>query len=134
MNDKKSIKLFRRFDLILIAALLIIGALLIFPSYLAGGGNDVLQAVARRDGNEIFRKNLSEITKEEELTIYDGDSVAAMVRASDGRICISQSECYDKRCVRAGWLSNRGESAACLPQRLIVSIESVSSDSDAITG
>ncbi|MDR0405483.1 MAG: NusG domain II-containing protein [Clostridiales bacterium] len=40
----------------------------------------------------------------------------------DGSICFAQSDCPDKICVHSGRLRHAGESAACLPNKLILKI------------
>jgi hypothetical protein len=42
----------------------------------------------------------------------------------DGSIYFKESDCPDKICIRSGKLSLPGESAACLPNRIIVKIVS----------
>lgn len=41
---------------------------------------------------------------------------------SDGKIRFEESDCPDKICIRTGWIGTVGESAACLPNRIIVKI------------
>ncbi|QNU65997.1 NusG domain II-containing protein [Ruminiclostridium herbifermentans] len=40
----------------------------------------------------------------------------------DGHICFEKSDCPDKICVRTGMLKNVGETAACLPNEIILKI------------
>lgn len=42
--------------------------------------------------------------------------------ASDGRIRFQESDCPDKICVKTGWLSKVGQTAACLPNEIILKI------------
>lgn len=46
---------------------------------------------------------------------------------TNGSICFERSDCPDKVCVNSGSLSKTGESAACLPNSLVLKI--VSEDS-----
>lgn len=41
---------------------------------------------------------------------------------SEGKICVSESNCSDKICVRSGWLSRSGESAVCVPNKAAVTV------------
>lgn len=41
---------------------------------------------------------------------------------SDGSICFEQSDCPDKICIHAGKLHTVGESAACLPNSIVMKI------------
>lgn len=45
-----------------------------------------------------------------------------VLQTENGRIRFYSSTCPDKICIRAGWLSRPGESAACLPNRVLVRI------------
>lgn len=41
---------------------------------------------------------------------------------SDGSICFEESDCPDKICIKAGRLRTVGQSAACLPNQIIIKI------------
>lgn len=41
---------------------------------------------------------------------------------SDGSICFEESNCPDKICIKAGRLKTVGQSAACLPNKIILKI------------
>jgi hypothetical protein len=57
---------------------------------------------------------------------------------SDGSICFEESNCRDKICVRSGKLNMVGETAACLPNQIILKIvrkdRSSSDDIDIVIG
>ncbi|MCX5790844.1 MAG: NusG domain II-containing protein, partial [Elusimicrobia bacterium] len=48
-------------------------------------------------------------------------------------VCISESNCPEKICVHAGWISRPGETIACLPNKLLVEIEGENQEYDAVT-
>lgn len=48
----------------------------------------------------------------------------------DGSICFEKSDCPDKVCVRTGRLSMVGETAACLPNQIILKIVSAGGSND----
>lgn len=56
----------------------------------------------------------------------------------DGSICFEESDCRDKICIRSGKLNMIGETAACLPNQIILKIvrsdESRSDDLDIVIG
>ncbi|WP_444658037.1 NusG domain II-containing protein [Caproiciproducens sp. R2] len=56
----------------------------------------------------------------------------------DGSICFEESNCPDKICIRAGRLHTIGESAACLPNGIVMKIvakdQRSSDDLDAVIG
>lgn len=48
----------------------------------------------------------------------------------DGSICFEESDCPDKICIHSGRLSHVGETAACLPNKIILKITSDGDKSD----
>lgn len=56
----------------------------------------------------------------------------------DGSICFQESDCRDKICVRSGKLNMIGQTAACLPNQIILKIvrndRNISDDNDIIIG
>ena len=56
----------------------------------------------------------------------------------DGNICFQESNCPDKVCIHAGKLHTVGESAACLPNSIVLKIvakdQRSSDDLDAVIG
>lgn len=57
---------------------------------------------------------------------------------ADGSICFEESDCRDKICIRSGRLRMVGETAVCLPNKLILKIvrndKRVSGDMDMVIG
>ena len=47
-----------------------------------------------------------------------------VVIISEGAVCVSEATCKNKVCMRHSSISHPGESIVCLPNRLVVSIES----------
>lgn len=47
----------------------------------------------------------------------------ATIVAEKNRICFLESDCPDKICVKTGWLSQPGEIAVCLPNKIIIKLE-----------
>lgn len=48
----------------------------------------------------------------------------------DSKICFENSNCMDKTCVKMGKLHLTGESAACLPNRILLKVVSVDEDNE----
>lgn len=44
------------------------------------------------------------------------------VAIHDHQICVKASDCPDKVCVNAGWLSAEGEQSVCMPNRVSIHI------------
>ena len=61
-------------------------------------------------------------TAEERIFSIPQDEHVVFHLYSDGSICFESSDCPDKVCVRSGRLSKVGESAACLPNQIILKI------------
>lgn len=60
-----------------------------------------------------------------------GESV---VEISAGRVRVVSSPCRDQICVLAGWISSAGQWAACLPNRVFVTVQGPIDDTpDAFT-
>ena len=127
MKNRKWIK---KADLILALLLLVIS----IPLILYKPANKSPVAVVSINGKEIQRIDLSKV--EEPYTIVLNCSPTAVLSVKPGAIRYSHAECHDKLCVNSGWLSEPGDTAACLPSRSVVCIEGekISSDKpDAIT-
>jgi hypothetical protein len=54
------------------------------------------------------------------------------LQVEDGKIRFVQSPCYTKQCVHQGWISQGGEVAACLPNKVSVQVLSADPRFDSI--
>ena len=109
-----------RGDGLLLAVLLILllGAYLLFGS--KGGGS--LYAEISIEG-ELYRRI--------ELTGHRGRESLALATArgqnvvvvEDEEIFVSEADCPDKICVRTGRLSKAGDTAACLPHKILIEVK-----------
>lgn len=107
--------------------ILITAALVLF---LLPGNSSVKRYEISVDGNIIYSGTLSEMTKEEILTLGNGIEISV---SKDG-IGFINSPCHGKDCIKAGLLNRPGERAACLPNKTVISIKNMkSSGTDAIT-
>jgi hypothetical protein len=76
----------------------------------------------------------TDLDKEKESrTISISGKYNEMIRVEKGRIRFDSSGCPDKLCVKAGWLSKKGDMAVCLRGSLIIKIEGQSDDVDGVT-
>jgi hypothetical protein len=121
-----------RFDLVVAGAVLLLTLLLSLLVY-RPAGTDAVTAVVSMDGEELMQIDLSKVT---EHTEYPVDSAYPLIIAVEpGRICVLESDCPGKDCVRVGWISQPGRSIVCLPNRLVVTLVSDEEISfDAVTG
>lgn len=119
---------FGDFIIIGCVVLLAAGALLLgMGSRLSGGG-----AVA-----EVWQNSkLVRIVKINEMTApvsfeLDG-AYHDRILAERGRIRFEEADCPDKVCVHTGWISQAGQSAACVPNRVLIKIVGKTSDEDVV--
>lgn len=125
--SKMNLKFLKKSDVFLIAALLIICAALLLPKYF-GKPDTALTAVVMVDGEVKDRIVLSEVTSDYEYTVPCTSPVKLHV-AEDG-VSFIYSECPDKVCIHTGKLTRAGDTAACVPNRVLVVLEGAK-DSDA---
>ncbi len=52
----------------------------------------------------------------------DGRAGPSILKVENGRVRFISSPCRNQVCVHGGWLSHSGEAAACLPNRVSISL------------
>lgn len=119
------IKLFRKGDIAVIAAIIV--AALIF-AYMSISGGENLQAVITVDGEVIETIDLSSV--KEKITIIPDTQPEIVIVAENGEIRFESAECEDKLCVNTGSLKKGGDTAVCLPAKTVITVEG--SDVDAV--
>ncbi|NCC87108.1 MAG: NusG domain II-containing protein [Clostridia bacterium] len=113
---------FKKADIILVVSIAIICLILFLPNFFAKNSSPV--AVVYKNGKEIQRIKLNSVLESYELDLDTQPSVILLVEK--GRICYKSSECHDKLCVKCGWLTKAGDTAACLPSKTLIVIEGIS--------
>lgn len=109
-------KLFKTKDIIVIVAVLLLSALLFLPNLF---GNNKLIAEIYLNGEIIKTIDLNSV--EDSYTLSPTDKTRITVKK--GAICFSEAECRDKLCVNSGWLTAKGQTAACLPEKTVIVIK-----------
>lgn len=109
-------KLFGRTDLIIVISVLAVSLLLFIPSLFK---NDSLTAQIIVDGEVTEEINLDSVEKDYTFSPKDGTEITV----KNGEIGFSSACCKDKLCIKSGWLSAKGQTAACLPERVVVTIK-----------
>ena len=109
-SDKK-----RVIDLILIAALLLIAAVLYLV--IGAGKTPGAYAVVRVRGEELARYPLSENGS---FALNGGSNTLVI---EDGIAWLSYADCPDKLCMKQGKVHYNGQCLTCLPNKLTVTIE-----------
>lgn len=121
-------KLFKRTDFIIILAVLLAAALISIPKILK---SDRLTAEIYVDGKLSETVDLSAVEKE--YKIKPKAVPAVEITVNKGEIYFSHAECRDKLCVKSGKLTSGGETAACLPARVVISVKSDKTKNDVMT-
>ncbi|NMB33841.1 MAG: NusG domain II-containing protein [Clostridium sp.] len=78
-------------------------------------------AIIMQDGKKIENIILDAVDEPREI-ILDG-KYSNTILVEKGRIRFKESNCPDKICVNAGWLSKRGDTAVCMPNKAVIVIE-----------
>ncbi|MBQ7295594.1 MAG: NusG domain II-containing protein [Clostridia bacterium] len=116
--DKEIKKGITRGDVILVAAVLLLSAILFIMSF--SGERETLRAEIYLSGEKVQEILLSDIT--ESYTIKIGE--CELLIEKNGVTFIS-SECSDKLCIKKGKLTRKGDAMACVPEKVVVNIKSI---------
>ncbi len=122
----KNIKLFSRYDLLILIAISLISIVLLIPHLFS---RDSLTATITVDGETVETIELNKVSGFRQIKLDCDPQVS--VRVENGRICVSEAECEDKLCVNCGWLDSDGDMAVCLPGKVVVQVDSDKSNKDA---
>lgn len=118
-------KLFKRTDIIIILIVLLAAVLIAIPKFLV---SDKLTAEIYVDGKLTKSIDLTEVEKN-----YTISENGVEITVGNGEIYFSKAECKDKLCIKSGKLTSGGETAACLPARVVISVKSNKSKTDIMT-
>lgn len=121
-------KLLSRRDL-LVFGLIILLAAGVFLLLRQGGGG--VLAVVEVDGETVARRELAGLGGPETLTLTGAGGVELVVEFTPDGARVASSTCPDQTCVRTGTLTHAGESAICLPGRVVVRLEAPQGDDSA---
>ena len=103
----------KRMDYVLIAALLVLSAAMFV---LCRPGGEAGSATVYVDGEAVRTLSLSD---DGEFVWSEGERSVRIV-VEDGCVRVADSSCPDRDCVRAGAISQAGQSVVCLPNRVSV--------------
>lgn len=80
-----------------------------------------LSAEILQNGRVIRKFDLKQGLPPEEFKIesYEGYNI---IQVNGDKIAIIEADCPDKDCVRRGWLKCAGDSAVCLPHRVVIRV------------
>ena len=115
-----------RYDLLLIAGVLVIAAVFWLMTKPGGEGGWAVVAV---NGEEVGRYALSE-----DVSLTFGEADYNVLQIADGMAAIVEANCGDHTCVRTGRISREGQTIVCLPHKLTVTVVGgEASDFDAVS-
>jgi len=119
---------FCRWDAVVVLFVLLLAGGLVFGLYLSAknslSASSHKEAVLTVDGTEVWRVSLSGLTTAKEYTVT-GNGEKIVVQAENGEARVLSSTCRDQVCVRTGWISGVGQTAVCLPYRVVLRIDAV---------
>ena len=121
-------KLFKRTDLIIILVVLLSAAAISIPRFL---NSDKLTADIYVGGELEETIDLS--TVEKEYTISPNSDPKVEITVGKGEQYFSPADFNFKLCVKSGKLTSGGETAACLPARVVISVNSNKNKTDTMT-
>lgn len=122
-------KLISRRGIFTLLALLALCLLLFFLYRFLPGGT---VAIVEKNGEEVLRQELSQLTAEKAVTVEGENGITLTVAFYPDGAAVLSSGCPDKICVNKGKLTRGGEAAICLPARVSLRLEGGPSD-DAVT-
>ncbi|MGN1442456.1 MAG: NusG domain II-containing protein [Acutalibacteraceae bacterium] len=99
----------------MIAAVLVFCVLLFIPSFLS---SDKKTAEVYVDGEKVKTVSLSGLKDEEHFSAAGCE----ILFEKDGASFI-KSDCKDQLCIKCGKLKNAGDSMACVPNRVVVTVK-----------
>ena len=122
---KEKIPFIRKRDIIVFAAILLIGlAGMFFPRLIPQGESCTITL----DGSEIYKSNLA-TEKDRIFTLNEADGFVFEIR--NHKIRILDAPCDDHVCVKTGFIGKTAKAAVCLPHKLVVTVEKADSGGDA---
>ena len=128
MSWVRSLRL-RLGDFVIVAIVLALAATVALP-FLTGGG-EALYAEIYQDEALVKRVPLTEGLHE---TVTIDGSVQNIIEIDGRTVRFSESTCPDQVCVRTGTLTRAGQTAVCLPNRVIVRLRGGAPEVDAVAG
>lgn len=75
------------------------------------------------NGECIRSIDLSTVTEDYTFTV-EGDACTNVVEVAPGKIRVQSADCPDQVCVNTGWITDSSTPIVCLPNKLVIRIES----------
>ncbi len=110
-------------DVTVILVALCLVALIWAGIYLFPRDTDQMRAVVRVDGEEILSIPVGGVKIQTKTVSVQGGQ--AIIEYGQGKVRVSQESdgiCPDDICWRTGWISRTGQTIACVPNRMTVTL------------
>ena len=116
---------FRKWDLLAIAATLLLGAV-VFMAFLPQNNGKSAIVQVYQEGKMVFEAPIGE----NNAFVVEGEYCNSVV-IRDGKVYIEESNCPGRDCVHSGSIEKPGRSIVCLPNRVEIRVTG-QSDIDAV--
>ncbi|TYP57621.1 NusG domain II-containing protein [Thermosediminibacter litoriperuensis] len=113
----------KRGDKILIASILLFAVAIFTGFQIYGFSGGRTYAVIEVDGRQYQKISLGSDGPKLQLKV-PGVQGELILEIDRDRVRVVSADCPDKDCVRQGWASRPGQMLVCLPNRVVVKIES----------
>lgn len=91
--------------------------------YLIPGNADQLRAIVRVEGEEVLTVPVDGAEMQKRAVSVEGGT--AVIEYGQGKVRVSQESdgiCPDDICWRTGWISRSGQTVACVPNHMTVTL------------
>ncbi len=95
--------------------------------------SDGKKAIITRDGQELYRLDLTEYKKPYEIEIKSEEGTNRVL-IENGRIRMSYADCPDNTCVKMGWLNSESMPIVCLPHHIVIKFTDDTDSPDGVAG
>ncbi len=120
--DEKHIKIIKKLDIIVISLLFIASFIPYGIFWMTSGDSNYVYAKITVEGKEYKNIRLDNHKGEEVFNIKTSKGYN-MIKVVDNKIAIVEADCPDKICLKPGYISKVGETAVCLPHKIVVEIK-----------
>ena len=110
-------KIIKKADIILFAALLLLGAALSVPAFLVRGTGDMVRITV---GGQLF--GTYDLSEDRKITVEEKGCFNRIV-IKGGKVWMEKANCKNQVCVNTGRISEAGGSIVCLPNKVAVTVE-----------
>jgi hypothetical protein len=118
-------------DIVLIAVIILLTAAGFAALALYGNSGGHRIAVIKQDNKVIERIDLDKVKDSREISVKG--AYTDIILVEKGQIRFEEANCPNKDCVKTGWITRKGASAVCLPNRTSIRIEGESDKVDGTT-